>query len=311
MNVSASTENSLDPKPGTPRWIVAGIVAVVMVGLGYFLSTREAVLERLCAPLLAEQQAEAKALEDSAASFPKRAAEAAPEDVDRSLPEWVEPRWDEILERSAGRPGDADSGVTCDQILDDYRSVLSRMDRELNRPEGEAETLFGEALRALAARPPVPSGELSSYESVLGNTFHLFRALGRNRLAAVLAYSGQGDRLLEPFAAAGYSYLVSRERCRDASEARLSLAQLAGYGTFLMDTLGGQAYLHRRTPRQEALITLYALLIADEAIEKGADPHGFDPRPHLARCRTLIETQDLVYRERYRALLDRLASRWG
>ena len=82
------------------------------------------------------------------------------------------------------------------------------------------------------------------------------------------------------------------------------------YSGFLFNTMGGQAYLRRRTPRTEALACFYALQVLDQAIAAGHNPEGLDPRTEIPRCRALLDSQPLVFSARYVDTLDRMARRW-
>jgi hypothetical protein len=84
------------------------------------------------------------------------------------------------------------------------------------------------------------------------------------------------------------------------------------YATWLLRTIGGQAYLRRRAPRYEALATFYALVVLDASVERGYDPAGVDLRKDLARAIDLIGGRDdLVFRDRYVAILRDMEARWN
>jgi hypothetical protein len=90
----------------------------------------------------------------------------------------------------------------------------------------------------------------------------------------------------------------------------VSRATLYAYAGFFFNTLGGQAYLRRRSPRIEALACFYGLEALDGAIRAGHNPYGLDPRPEIPRCRDLVATQEFVFSERYVAELDAISRRW-
>jgi hypothetical protein len=162
----------------------------------------------------------------------------------------------------------------------------------------------------LARKPPVPSGEVADPDALLANAFHFYRVLGEKRALALLELAEERPADLEPLAAAGYRWLLSRQACGAGVEREITLRALYDYATFLLETFGGHSYLHRRMPREEALLTLYAVMVVDRARDEGISPHGTDPRPSLERCRALIEEQPLAYREEYLEILDGIDSRW-
>ena len=170
--------------------------------------------------------------------------------------------------------------------------------------------------RPLAHRPPAADGVgvlqgyrarcLRAPDHFLANAVHVARVLGKRRTIGLARSLAAADDELEPLAAASYRWLITRENSSDEQERSITLSRLYDYATFLLETYGGRSYLLRRLPRQEALASFYALLLVDHARRAGISHHGTDPRPHLARCRGLLETQDLAYRESYLAAIDAL-----
>jgi hypothetical protein len=155
----------------------------------------------------------------------------------------------------------------------------------------------------------VASGELVKHDALLANVFHLFRVLKRERLDQLREIVSQEQRMAEPAAMVTYRWLMAQASCPGV-ESRFGLPALYEYAAFLLNTMGGQGYLRRRTPRVAALAGFYALLILDQAIQKGINPHGVDPRPHIRSCRGLLKSQDLLFRDRYLAVLEEMEGRW-
>lgn len=207
------------------------------------------------------------------------------------------PEWPERLRA----PGD------CDSVEEAVEVVCDAIDAESGQ-EGSCD-LLREAAGLLAARPPSVSAELRRHEVVLANTFHMFRVLGRERVRQMRRGLETAPEIREAGALALYRWAVSRSRC-DAAEETLRLETLYDYATFLFRTLGGQAYLRRRAPSDEALTCFYALQVVDEAVERGHNPHGIDPRDEIARCRSLLAGRELVFSERYLENLADMARRW-
>jgi hypothetical protein len=162
---------------------------------------------------------------------------------------------------------------------------------------------------ALAAVLPVPSGETRQPQALLANAFHLFRAMGKERIDILREILNREESLCEPLAMVLYRWLAAQERCwKETSPIRSSI--LSDYAAYLLNTLGGQGYIRRRSPRMAALVTFYALITLDESMQKGMNPHGVDLRSHIALCRELLKTQELVFKDRYLEVLYRLEARW-
>lgn len=214
-------------------------------------------------------------------------------------PDWPEP---------FTRPAD------CAEVVADLEALCARLDaREYvqvhGTPGGACGVLY-ESSRALEARRPTVSGETRRLDLLLGNVTHLFRALGEDRLRQLAEMIALEPDLAEPMAMALYRWTVARDLCGKDDPRGMNLAARYDYAAFLVQTLGGQAYLRRRAPRLEALGSLYAVLVLDQAIEAGHNPEGIDLGPELARARALVDTQDLLFRDRYVVLLDDVDRRW-
>jgi hypothetical protein len=155
------------------------------------------------------------------------------------------------------------------------------------------------------------TSELKRLETVLGNLFHLFRVLRGERMDRLRRLLREEKSLAEPAAMALYRWLISREDCARSGKTAIRMEPLYDYAGYLFQSVGGQAYLRRRSPDVEALASFYALLIIDRALEQKHNPHGIDPRPEIARTRELLAGRELLFGERYLELLAAMEQRWG
>ena len=160
-------------------------------------------------------------------------------------------------------------------------------------------------------RPPTPASELRSYEVMLGNAFHLFRVVGRERLDVAghgAARSPTPSR--SPWrSTAGWS-AARPARARDSTAIRArnrstSTPASSSRPWAARPTCGGA----RR--EVEALTSFYALLILDRAVERTTTPTASILAPRSGARRDLLEAQPLVFGDRYRALLDEMEARWS
>jgi hypothetical protein len=259
------------------------------------------------------------AREETAPVVPPSVSEPAPPPAD-AAEEPAEPenesarRWTELIGSPPTWPEDLSAPASCEEVENDLvrvcRAVDAALEREQEPVPGGFCALLSQTATALAARQPRTSAELRSYPTILANTFHLFRVLGAQRMGHLRRAAAVDTDLAEPAALALYRWLASRPKCARSGDTPLRREALYAYAAFLFRTLGGQAYLRRRSPRVEALTGFYGLLILDAAIDQGYNPEGVDPRPELSRTRALIELQPLVFRDRYLEILGRMESRW-
>ena len=205
-------------------------------------------------------------------------------------------------------PGDLDAPGDCADVEAELARICATLDSREYLGEtgsvGGSCALLSEVTVALAQRPPDPSLELRSYETILANVFHMFRVAGRERMDVLRRALRAEQELAEPLALALYRWAASRENCARSGDTPIRQETLYAYAGFLFQTMGGQAYLRRRSPRVEALASFYALLILDQAERDGRNPLGFDVLPEIGRTRELIDAQAFVFGERY---LERLS----
>lgn len=307
------TEQPKSPRQVSVKTLAIWGLVVVLIVVWLVWWQSDALLQRVCRPLLAEAEQRAAALEATrpapGGEAPERAAEAVAE-VER-LAE-LERRWTALRGGEPVWPDDLSSPEDCDAVHQEMLALCREVDA---LPEirdrlssGSICGLVRQAAEQLAAHPPELSSELRSYAAILANVFHLSRTLGRKQVELLRDAMAADAVLDEPGAMILYRWVVSREKCAQGTAIRPE--RLYEYAGFLLHTVGGQAYLRRRSPEVEGLASFYALMILDRAIEEGFNPQGYDPRPEISRCRKLLESQPLVFRDRYVALLDDMNRRW-
>ena len=218
--------------------------------------------------------------------------------------------WVELSGAPPVWPEDLSAVQSCEEINQEVSRVCAALDVRAPalRGAGGACALLEQLAGELAANPPDLSSELRSYDTMLGNVFHLFRVAGRERMK-LLQRALVEEEIAEPAALALYRWAIHHRRCGRGKQ-KLDTAARYAYAGFLFNTMGGQAYLRRRSPRVEALACFYALQVLDGAIRDGHNPQGLDPRPEISRCRELALSQPLLFSEKYAEELDEMASRW-
>ena len=278
---------SLPPK--RPVWPVAALVALlVLVFLGIWQR------ERVIGWFGSEPEAE---------PAPERTAEVEPPPAEEPEEGPAEARWREV---TGGEPRFATEPGDCEVAAAELEQLCARLDA---RAEAEGLSVgagacarLDAAMVTLAAARPVLAGEARDPATLLANATHLFRVGGRGEVAHAAALLRLEADAIEPMAATLFRWL----ECRPENE-----ALLYDYAVFGFTTLGGQAYLRRRSPRVEALAAFYGLLVIDRADRDGRNAAGVDPRREIARVRELIAGQPLHFRDRYLDELDAMESRWS
>ncbi len=167
--------------------------------------------------------------------------------------------------------------------------------------------------RKLLAHPPIVVRETDSLYSILTNTAHFYRILGKNDLALLRdLITGENDHL-EDILDTFYHWSKKDDDCGKKSKLfRLPLEQLYEYAGFFLNTLGGRAYIFRRDTRVRILVRYYCIMIIDRANSNIINRHGIDLRPAVdSLIRELKAAPPLKYRERYLARLMTLKGRYA
>lgn len=206
---------------------------------------------------------------------------------------------------------------SCDEAWSALRSLCDVLDGRdyvrAHRHESGACGFLTRVADDLAANPPPLHGELRDLLDVRHSVSHLYRSLGERRVLQLVEMLALEPELLEPGAMALYRWTAGGAGCEPAPPGPKARYD---YAAWLLRTVGGQAYLRRRTPRVEALATYYALRTLDASVEAGYDPAGVDLTRDVARGLELFAGRDdLVFRDRYledlRAMRDRWVERTG
>ena len=224
----------------------------------------------------------------------------------------AEQRWADALGQPPAWPADLAS-PSCSEVEREVEALCRTLDdRSDLRVAGEGSPcdFLMEAARELARRPPAVSAELRSHAAMLGNVYHLFRVLGRERLGLLRDLVREEGELAEPAAFVIYRWWMSRDSCTEESDEPIGVESFYDYAGYTFQSVGGQAYMRRRSPRLEALTCFYGLHGLDVAISGGHNPDGIDLLPELERCRLLVATQPLLLARHYSDELERIAARW-
>jgi hypothetical protein len=171
----------------------------------------------------------------------------------------------------------------------------------------QAEELFDQISKQLAAAPPINVGEMENLYSLLRNVTHFYRILGKNRINLMKEILDSESDVMEPAMSVLFAWIITCNKNTD----RLNLNTLYQYAHFFLNTLGGRSYLLRRDTKQRLLINYYALLVIDMANDAKLNSYGFDIRPHLDYVFYDLNNQKgLMYRQRYLSRLSALQNKY-
>lgn len=183
--------------------------------------------------------------------------------------------------------------------------------KELAPRQGSRER-FKEILREMAAHPPIPAGEGSAPESIAETVFHFFRILNRSDLRLIREVISHEDDALEIDLEMFHRWVTLGDHCPDPNHLRPSLDVLYQYAGFFLNTIGGRAYLFRRSPGLRLLVSYYCLLILHEADKKGKNNYGIDIRALIPPLRKEMSYYpNFQFRDEYVRHLDEIEGEYS
>ncbi len=289
--MSAPVSPSRPPVPPV-TWILGAAVVVLAALLAWTWFARPS------APPPAPPAAEAPAAPEPSPAPGEPGSAALPPLAGREAA-----RWESLAVSLAGWPPRRVDEATCDEVRRDLADAIGGIDL----PGGgeDAAAAVDALLGALAGERPVASGELRDCDALVGNVFVLARALGRKRLVALARAAREAHADPEVAALALWRYAAVAPACGERAR-DLTRERLYDYGVWVLDTLGGSAFLARRAPRDEALVAFYALLAVDRAARAGHNPAGYDLAAGARRVRAMLEGVDLRWKDRYLRAVDEI-----
>lgn len=158
---------------------------------------------------------------------------------------------------------------------------------------------FKEILKELGSTPPVPAGEGRSPEYLIANVYHFFRVLDQKDLRLVREVIRKEQESLEINLETFYKWLMATE-CPDPEGLRPGMDVLYKYTGFLLNTVGGRAYLSRRPPRVRLLVSYYGVLILHEADRRGKNEYGINvSRMITPLAKEIRHYPELRFRNKY------------
>jgi hypothetical protein len=156
-------------------------------------------------------------------------------------------------------------------------------------------THFKNLIEGLSSHPPVPAGEGFNYDVMIQNIYHFYRTLGIKDLKLIKAIIEHEADALEVNLALFYRWLMSGDTCGRREGLPPPLEISYRYAGYLINSVGGRAYLFRRETRLRLLLTYYCILVIHEADKRKQNSFGIDISPYLEPLADEIENYRLLY----------------
>lgn len=148
---------------------------------------------------------------------------------------------------------------------------------------------FTELIRKLAQHPPVVNRETDDLFTILKNTAHFFRIIGKNNIIIIKSILDQEKDSLENTLSALYALIDQPDCLKTRMGLEIPAAVFYDYSGFFLNTMGGRLYLFRRDSVSRMVVSYYAIRLIDRSNQEGMNSHGIDIRPAIAALIPEIE----------------------
>ena len=293
------------------------IVVLVAASLYFLLPRTESEQEQSTSPVNDPQPTTSDSLDGSV-------REASP-GIEEELPISSEP-FEPLVraeinrsETSSSEPRITDSGIVAqtdaeteieineeliekaDQI-ESFFQLLDQRDYIKTFNLGEpSHVYFPELIQRLIDNPPIVTGETDDLFTILQNTAHFFRIIGKKN---ILILKGILDREKDTFeqTLADFYELTKHQLLLDQRfDLQITPESLYLYSGFFLNTMGGRLYLFRRDSMSRMVVSFYAIQILETANRQGRNKYGIDIQPAINNLINEIESSkiDLKLRDHY------------
>ena len=174
---------------------------------------------------------------------------------------------------------------------------------------GGAKTFFHDIADKLSANPPSVNRETDNLFTILQNTAHFYRVLGKKNMKILLDILSHEQEIMEPTMACFYQWSLVDDLSKP-DYPHFSLETLYSYSGFFLNTLGGQSYLFRRKTKTRLLTKYYCILILDRANDENLNQFGIDIKYPLIALIDEMEAFQELKNSDYLRRLDKLQDKY-
>jgi len=171
------------------------------------------------------------------------------------------------------------------QLVDDLNAFYSHLDQQpymqnfhLKEP---SKNHFSKLLQILIDNPPAITRETDDYFTLLKNTAHFFRVLGKDNILILKGILDREKDSFERILKTFYALTDHPEYLKNEFSLSIPPDNLYDYAGFFLNTIGGRLYLFRRDSASRMTISYYAVMIIDKANRQGNSRLGIDLRPAI------------------------------
>lgn len=145
----------------------------------------------------------------------------------------------------------------------------------------ESEVYFSKLVQKIVNNPPVVHRETDDLFTLLQNTAHFFRVLGKENMHVIKSILDKEKNSFEQVVKAFYGLTYQPMYLKQEYALSIPPQALTDYAAFFLNTMGGRLYLFRRDSALRMLVSYYAIITIDRANKQGNGGHGIDLNPAI------------------------------
>lgn len=166
------------------------------------------------------------------------------------------------------------------QLIDNINSFYQHLDLQPYMLSYNLSTTskihFSDLLQNLVDNPPIVTRETDDLFTLLKNTAHFFRILGKENIQILKGILDREKISFEQTLKSFYLLTSQPEILRQEYSLTIPLESLYDYAGFFLNTMGGRLYLFRRDSTSRMAVSYYSILIIDRVKDNDSDHHGID-----------------------------------
>lgn len=191
------------------------------------------------------------------------------------------------------------------QAIDKIKAFYQHLDQQqyiqARHLDAPSHIYLTRLIQKLLDTPPVVTRETDDLLTILKNSTHLFRILGKDNILLSKEILIHEKNKTEEFMA-NYFLLAEHPEAFD-KELSLTIPEdaLYQYACFFLNTMGGKLYLSRRDSLTRMLVSYYAIVLIHRSNTQGKNANGIQLQPTLDLLTSEIEEggNSLHYKEAY------------
>ncbi len=198
---------------------------------------------------------------------------------------------------------------TCQQAASQVSAFYAHLDAQpyiqAFQLKKKSSVYFSELMQKLLDNPPVITRETDDLFTVLKNTSHFYRVIGKNNIIILKTILDKERPYIENTLADFFALTESPDCLEKNFLLHIPPYTVYDYAGFFLNTMGGRLYLFRRDSGSRMTVTYYSILVIDKANKESKNKDGIQIRKAIDSLITEMENSgtQLRLKEKY---LDKL-----